>query len=870
MAKDDLEHLYDDTTEDFLYKPNIPSPERGFETIGAPRSIRVEAIIEEEIPDVLKGWRVVFDKYESLAKDLKERALRLLDVSTADIDGYIGDAPPYVIQYVTDLTGIEFPEDVTSPVYTLSYETKRCIFRVAGFYANNYDKELLKSASDFDDVAISQYLNNKLSGKSYLGKHGILMYGIKLLVIVLKLSYVIMVYYTIGYLCGFFRGKLKIGKKWKIAGKRFGFEFKLGDMISGLLVRVEETLLSVVGYRCKKRGPNEPPQDCNAKVKSSDDLEKQFSFRYIECCTTKPLFFDNRQFYSNSFSFTSCLQAAINAELDPEGYMEGNICGEGNIDENREPTPEEQAKAKVVADYLIAKAGSKYGVNGYQNFGPLNNAISAADSATLMSQQVKSALTNNSYTFTNFSRGKGPFDCFGYSSDDKTTPEEDIINAINSNAGKWLKSTADPAIVITQAGTSPLEFIGEFMIHLDQAVGNLLGIADRIVSNTANLTLWGSSRQLCCWVYLLVFASTLVRRFVETGGRICNDKMVPCYTCKGTCHIDGHICQTCAGTGQVQDSQAFANNLRHEMKLTWASDIKNSAEVRKFVAILEVMKAIVDTYINSLKRPLLLQGLRLPLHEMWELIKLTISNGLAQFIDVILGPIDVVLSGIQGIPEVRLALANECFGIDKLFDFLICNLNNLKFSLVNSVMRLIDFSINDLVLINDIYLCRTRLATLEALSNLLKSLIDLIIGLKDCYNSSELVDEVLKNQESEQYRQIRDIDDLLNESGVTARSMFEMINPLTDHEFPVSESEKSAIDNLPGAISRSFGPLGGTAEDIVVQSMKNFGTIVKEADLGEKATFNDFIKLLQDRSGVSINEARESMLHIFDILRGSA
>lgn len=889
-----------DSNNDFFYRPDIQPPERDYTTDGTPldegsaylRTNAKKAAADEdaygervlydgkyraeEIPDPYKAWIPIFTEHMKNAAELKERARALLDLSIADIPGYIGDAPPYIREYVSELTGIAFPSEEEDPessseVFTLPFSVRRCIFRTAGYYDSVNDKSLADDAAKFDEKALEQQMKNTLSGKKYLGKHGILMYGIKLLVIVLKLSYVIMVYYTIGYLCGFFKGKLKFGYSKKIAGKKIGFEFKIGDKISDYLKGIERTLLSIVGYRCSDK-PNVAPVECPQRATGSDDLEKQFSFRDIQCCTTKPIFFDNRQFYTQNFDFSKCLKAAVDMEMDPRGYIHGPICSYENADVSREQTAEEQAKAKVVAEYLVSKGESRYGINGYQNIGPLNNAINAADSAEIMSQHVNSMLNESSFRYTNYAGGKNPFDCFGYSSDDDMEPIGDVLSAINSSAGRWLKEGGDPPIVITQAGTPPFEFIGDFIKALDKGVGSLIDIADRVVVGTANLALWGSSRQLCCWVYLLVFASTMMRRLIQTNGHLCNDKRVKCYNCGGSGKVEGGgVCPVCVGVGEIQDAQAFAHDLRHEMGAMWATEIKSSAEVQQFVAVLRVINAIVDAYIGSLKRPVLLQGLRLPLQEMWELVKLTIANGISQFVDTLLYPIDVILSGLQGIPEVRLAIANECFGIDRLFDFLICNINNLKFSLVNAVMRLIDFSISDVTLINDIYLTRTRLATLEALSRLLKSLINLILGLKDCYNPAELVDEIVNKQVAEQYQQIRDIEDLLAEAGMTLDTLWSMRESLVGNKFPVSDEERSALDSAPATLSSHFAPLGNVAEDIVVRSLESFDTMVNNV-LGEGVapmSMQEFAQILATASGTSIAEVKESLLDIFDILRGS-
>jgi len=845
-----------DIYDDFLYQPGVEPPKRvqeyaeeKIEEAGMSVPEMVDFI--EDVPDPLLAMYQRFDYLESIGEALLIRSRFLLEKSIDDIDGYIGEIPPYLLEYTTDLTGIIFPEDTSAPEYTLDDDTKQCIFRIAGYFDPTKDQDRIREAAEnFDADALQDEVKSTIANMSYFN---LMMYGVRLLILVLKMSYVITVHYTIGYLCGWFKGKFKI----PVA------KYSLGDKISKGLRSAENALLKLAGYRCatSKQGDFE----CGGGIVEAHDLERKSRFKSIRCCTTSPIFFNPNTYAGMKLELAHCFKHWMRMELDPNGTGSGTICAKENLDSDRNPTAEEVEKAKLIADYLMHN-DSKYGINGKDNVKPLSHAIQSATGAINMSQQVKSSVNSaRDYQYNNFRDGKSsPFDCFGYKLSADATAENRIINAVNEQAGSWMSlPTDDPFVANTGV------FFMDYLQKMDGGITWLLNLADRVTIGTANLAKWGSSQQLCCWVYLMVFLASMVHRFISTGGQFCNDDMVECYTCNGTGEVNGATCPTCMGTGEVQDSQKFARDLREEMYGRWASDIKGSADVQMLVELLTVIKQIVDVFNGSMSRNTFLAGLKLPTQEMWEMIKLTLANGLSEFLDILFSPLDIMLSSIKGIPEIRMMMANDCFGIGEVFDFLSCQLGNLKWSMVNYVMQFIDFTISDVTIINDIYLSRTRLASLEALSKLLESMIDLILGLKDCYEPKALVDEIVQTQVNSQYNTYRDLHELMGAGGLA--QLDEASESLLGNEFPLSADEIDEVDNMPASLSSGFGDLKGIAEKIVTNGLFGEETVAMSKymdDAGNPLPYGEFVMKLEEDTGVQVTEIRESMLHIFDILQG--
>jgi len=353
-------------------------------------------------------------------------------------------------------------------------------------------------------------------------------------------------------------------------------------------------------------------------------------------------------------------------------------------------------------------------------------------------------------------------------------------------------------------------------------------------------------------------------------------------------------------------SQAMENELR------WAANLKLNQDVAKFAQLLQIIKMIVDMFNRKMDRSLLLAGMQLPLQEMWNQIKMVIANGISQFLDILFAPLDTVLANFQSVPEIQAMIMNECFGIDKLFSFLSCMLGNLKFGMVNWVMSFLDFTISDIVIINDIYLSRTRQGFLESLSKLLGDMVNLLLGLQDCYEPKEVVNQILDSQMQGQYDNMRVFTQEIATTPAEVDRFDQCSQSLMNQSFIPSDDDIMAMDALQGSLSSTFGDISPVAESIIQRSTMT--TADRERLLaaedptyrnrewwkatrkeepqrpgvdfgiprgyipvaftsfldqqGELVSFGDFVKRMEQLTGTKVTEIRESMRYIFDILRG--
>lgn len=828
--------------DDLFYKPDIPAPEREREPTPEPlteeRAYRAQQIqemgIPEDIPDPFTAYELRFKDYRIKAIEIKKRATFLMDKTIEDLDLYVGDAPLHVLRLITDLTDIHFtdsygkPLPKTDPVYTIPPDIAQCIFRIAGAYApRSQEKNLLDKTKDFDSDGFKNEVTNKMQNSSYLEQ---IMYGLQLLVIVLKMAHVIAVHYTVGWVCGFFKGKLNVGWKFKVPSpisKKFGFKWKLGDKIAGYFKKIEEQLLwmnGIVGYKCNKRG--DPPIKCDS------DGWRKVDFKRVNCCVMAPIFFGDNPETAPDFIQSTCFDKWVKQELDPS-YGARTICSYDNArNKELEPNEYEIVAAQETARYFETRPSITGTMGaGAENIKALSKSIETADSGIVMTETVESAIKNNrSYQYTGVP--SAPWDCFGMQDSDNRSPEERMMAAVNAAAGQWLPKGNGPPLV----GNSHFKFLEV----IDNVLGEILAFADKTVASIANLAKWGSSKQLCCFIYLIVAIASIWRALI-TKGVWCPD---------------------------MEDGEA----IRGELHVRWARDLRANKDLNQFVALLQVIKQIIDIFIRRMNRQIMIAGLTLPLGEMWEMIKVTIANGLSEFLDILFGPLDQLLAGIQTIPEIRHMINNECFGFDKFLAFLLCLLGNLKWGILNQIMKVLDFSIPDITLLNDIILTRMRLKSLEALSKLLGAIINLILGLKDCYDPEDLINQVIEKEIENEYKSAKNLMELAG-SPENLAQFDEYSQPLIAESNSFSAEEQDAIDQLETGLARQFGEFGPAAKEIVDNAINSPSLAVAnfvDKETGEMLPPGEFVIMIEEMTGTKVSEIQESMRYIFDILRGES
>ena len=835
--------------DDIFYRPDIKPPER--EPDKTPEEIRAarekklndrDAVAEElgipkeDLPEnSFDLMEARFNTLKAKAIELAKRARFLLDKTIEDIDGYIGNAPPIILKYIEDLTGRTFthiveedgvqtrvPKPKTDEVYTLDDCTMKCIFKTAGYYEpNRNEMEMADTVNQGSEMVREKV--QEIQNSTYMNE---VVYGLKLLILVLKMCFVLIVHYTVGYVCGWLKSNSGIRVGLDIISSFFGIPM-LGTIIMKATKAIEKALLSIVGFSCNSRGNDYVMCDNLDGYKFNEN-----DFKSVNCCTTSSIFF-GRQKGEIAFDLSKCYEYWIKQELDPMGSGQRSPCSTQNCDdEEMDKTPEEEAKAKEVTEYLMENS-TRNGIMSTSNVRPLSRAIEASEAGVVMTDQAQSALdTSRNYMYTG--RREAPWDCFGYAQDPRDR-EADLFGAVNDAAANFKRTPNDVFV-------SKSIFALEFLQMLDEAVTKSLELADKTVIGVANLAKWGASRQLCCYTYLIVLISTMVETLIVKGD-VCPD-------------------------------MDFMDAVREEFR--WARDLRSIPEVAKFVHILQVIKRIIDIFRTRMSRSMFLAGLKLPLREMWELIKITLANGIAQFLDILLGPIDQVLAGLTGMPEVRHMINNECFGVDKLFDFLRCLLGNLKWGIVNWIMQFLDFTMSDFSLIDDIFLCRTKLAFLDALSKLLDNLINLILGIRDCYDPSDLTNQIVEQQMRDQYYAAQGYMEVMKTPDAV-RYADECSKSIMGQQFIPPEDRQRELEAMDGGLTRIMTESGLVEfpEKVMRDTLGLEGAVIdleNFIDTGSDGLrpveFGEFVKKMEELTGVKTTEIQESLRSIFDILRG--
>jgi len=913
--------------EELLYRPDIRQPVRKLAEVVPEKPIDTNAPVDgTDKPDTIT--EVFYKRMEELklyAKELAKRSTFLMDLILEDMDGYIGEAPGIILQYIHDLTGIDFdnptyvyngennqslannqyPESnqspannqypgnsrnnqysgssqysdtasypyselgsnyapLTDPVFTLPANVIKCIFRVANYYNNNtYDDKVLAAVENWDSAAFNNAIMDKATKLGYMDS---VVYGLKMLWMVVKVCYVIIIHYTVGYPCALFSTmlnfeipyKIKVSKKFKVTIEKWN----LGKTIAKVFGKLETRFLKIVGFACADE--NEIP-NCN------DNSWEDIKFRKITCCTTTPFFFTPTEAGQPVYNLSKCFEQWIKSEIDPTppGETSRIICSLDNSDDLAiVPTKAEVAKATAIAKYLTENP-SKSDSMARSDIYTIQSAKAAADKGVMMTETIQSSL-NVMTTYTRSEPDKSKWNCFGYTPETKTT---------NDQKGNIIPKRTAPGSLIIEQGN----YFQEYMEKIDDSILSILKYADKIVIGTANLAKWGSSKQLCCYIYLLVTIASLFHSLISKGS-ICEE-------------LDS------------ENEDGFANAMRNEFR--WAIKVEANQDVQKFTALLKLIQQIIDIFIRKMERSLLIHGLVLPLGEMFEMIKLTLVNGLSSFMDILFAPLDLILVNIKAVPEIRAMINNQCFGFDKLLDFLSCSIGSLKYGLLLEVDDIINkFKLTDITLLDDIYLSRTRMEFLKALSRLIGIMINMILQLKDCYASEDTLNEisnvisplspdntpttlpndpspvapddisnglltgVIDQQQTTMYNGVADLIYLLK-TPENIKYIDDCAVSLFGQNFLPDKETITKLESDPSRLSATFGEIGIIGDTMIQNDLfctncekKVFKISDFVDDTGNILPPAEFMKRAEAFSDVKISDIETDMAEIFKILRG--
>ncbi len=889
--------------DDLLYRPSIETPSRTNETgadaevraneakydelsnrwktVSDPESLSGSISDRDEVPDTyisreLDNYLARAVEAKRLAVILKERAKLLQEMAIDDLNPYLGDAPSAVLTSYTYLTGRRFINDqgevlpATDPTYTPSRETVRCIFRVAGYgNPDEHMNDVNDAVANWDSEAFRQTYYNKTK---YLSGASMVVYALSLLWLTIKMCIVVAAHYTVGYVCHWLK-QFDFSFRIPIIKKRV--TIKIGTALANIsFAPVEKAILWVFGYECLHDG--EPAPNCDTEAWNKIDFSK------VTCCTNKPLFFREDDAFGNPehtvadndslgnttgngnttggrargtggtvvYGMSACFEKWIRTEIDPEYTGSRIICSYTNENEELEPSEQERAAAKIVADYLmVANQNTSNGIMHPVDILSTQNAIRYSNTSIEMATTMESAINSNKQYVKTQDRSAS-WDCFGYTAETIEYP------SYISSRGTGSNSPMDQATVVNS-------YFQDILKGFDESLYKVLELADKIVSKVAALSLWGSSRFFCCWIYLIVMIGTIWNTMIKKR------KWCPKMECTSEDEYNNYEC---------------ADAIRRE--LMFASRLKDSEAMGKTVVLLKILKQIVDIFINRKNLTIYIEGLRLPLHDMWEEMKIIITTNLSQFLDILFGPLDAILSGLRATPEIRNMINNNCFGFGSFLDFLSCLLGNLKASIMEFILKMLSFQLNDLTIINDTYLCRTRLKSLKALSDLLGLIINMLLGLRDCYEPETLAQKILETQVEDQYNRTKNFMALAG-SVERAKAVTEAATRIVpDYDTGVIPStdftpEEIVLAERDGTLNKGFDQFNSLNEPYddllrIVQNEQGYNISsatelinVFVKDDGTLLSLAEFTHEVERISGITMSEIIESMgERIFETMRG--
>ena len=270
---------------------------------------------------------------------------------------------------------------------------------------------------------------------------------------------------------------------------------------------------------------------------------------------------------------------------------------------------------------------------------------------------------------------------------------------------------------------------GEF---LQQVVGVLEGAVDevdRYVSGVNQLTKFFSSKEFCCIVYLIVLLADVAR-----GKALCP-------------------------TDDISHFFKYANKFQ---------DRKDIASLKIQLAFL---KSIMDAARLALATGIEIQGIKLPLKDLMERVRTTITTITKLLIDFATEPIEKTLDQVLLNPDVTAIVQNNCFGAWDFLSMFKCGIEWFKLKLSQIALDLFQNNFQNIDLIKNIRIGGMRLKVLDMLSQMLGLLLDLLLGIGDCYDPDDYTKAIISRTLEEQYSGAERVFALMQKANVTPQEL---------------------------------------------------------------------------------------------------
>lgn len=689
------------------------------------QELPIEGVEPVKFIDAFQRW--VNDKLDVIIKRstvVEAEAIALQNQIVAQIDRSLDKAPSTVIEALTSL--IEEPLGPELTECQLS-----CVAIASGMYGQQQDEDL---SAKMDSIQANS-ANDLTAFQNEVNNVGPKVTGLWLFFFMVRFIIAFCVHVTVGFMCCYLRNKLifKVGP----------FKVKLGEKIAKPVGALEAVLKDILGFPCGTG---------DAKCLEPGQSPVEDDFRMFPCCNPDgDPGWDScgtqsgeaqLQMPTLSTCFNNVIRrVADEATGDPSSPDGSKPCRVGECEPD-EWNQREREAAKHAMEWLLAKSqATKNSLNEAQrnaqqpqmksdiDFYHSQNATRAIDtsrSSRTIAQGFKSSFNDNySYTgsFSLTGGGRNRLCDLDLSQDNPFKGLNSFGDMTQDDIKRALKNNVDTSFVnelrAAEAEGTNLEFDGsqppfepfksiyDAVNMLDDTLGSVLEEIRKAVTSAKMLSNLLTDKTFCCIIYAIVVLGNLIR-----FQKLCPEK-------------------------DLQDL------------FDYAQDFGDNADVKKLIKFLKLLQKLIDAINADLLGNIEGIGLGLPLGTMLELIKKAIASSVMALLAIALAPIDNALTNLANNPKLKALFNDNCFGVGDLFAMFGCGIKWIYDLIKQWLMELIPFKAKNIELLANFRITGFKMKFLSKLSDILKMLIDLLLGIGDCF-PPENIPPAIMNQLADQ------------------------------------------------------------------------------------------------------------------------
>lgn len=378
-------------------------------------------------------------------------------------------------------------------------------------------------------------------------------------------------------------------------------------------------------------------------------------------------------------------------------------------------------------------------------------------------------------------------------------------------------------------GTDALAGIGETMEAALDNIESFIQEVDRYVSATNKLSKFFTSREFCCVIFLIVLLGNVAR-----GKTLCPRDDI---------------------------SQFFKYSAEF-------SDRKDVAILKQQIAFL---KAIIDAIRVSLSIGFTINGINIPLKDLMEQVRYTISNVSKALVDVFTEPFETALDQILLNPEVQALVANNCFFAFDIMSMLKCGLEWFKIKMAQLALTMFENNFQNIELMRTLRVGNMRWKILDLLSKLLGQILKLLLGIGDCYDGDDYTRAMVGGTLEQQYSDAERVFQILDKGKVTPEEVDAWSQTLNGED-PLNVS----VEEIQEADVQLDDFFGSVLTEKMVDLLRNpapLAAFVDESTEGRRLVdYNEFVGRIEEFTGVSVSDIYVDLFNldggIYQIFRG--